>query len=85
MTAHNNTTRLDVGTRVHQRGQQYSTALEHGTATIIEVVKQHPVDGTWEYLVSTDTGGIESWNIVGTPSGPLEKSRGVNDSSRRVQ
>lgn len=85
MTGHNNTTRLDVGTRVHRCGQQYPTALEHGTGTIIQIVKQHAVDGTWEYLVSTDNGGIESWNNVGTPTGRLETKSGVNDSSRRVQ
>ncbi|GAA3146920.1 hypothetical protein GCM10020255_025220 [Rhodococcus baikonurensis] len=58
---------LEVGARVRHRGQQYPEAIARGTATIVEVVKQHAVDGTWEYLVKTDAGEIKSWNIVDTP------------------
>ncbi len=65
--SHNNQTPLEVGARVRHRGQQYPEAIARGTATIVEVVKQHAVDGTWEYLVRTDAGEIKSWNIVDTP------------------
>ena len=65
---HNNTTRLDVGRRVRHWTEQYDSAISDGTATIVEVIKQHQVDGTWEYRVLTDTGVVREWNMVDVPA-----------------
>ena len=67
MSSHDNTKPLAVGDRVRLDSQQYTNAYAFGTATVVEVLKQHRVDGTWEYLVHTDRGQVRSWNIVDTP------------------
>lgn len=67
MSTHDNRTPLPVGARVRSIGQQYPDAIRLGTATIVRVIKQHAVDGTWEYEVLTDGGETRHWNIVDTP------------------
>lgn len=61
---HDNRDQLPIGTRVRLLGEQYPAAIRCGTATIIDIVKQHQVDGTWEYLVRTDAGKVAEWNMV---------------------
>lgn len=67
---HDNRTRLEPGTRVRAVWQQFPRAYAEGTATITEVVKQHQIDSTWEYLVLTGDGEVRSWNIVDTVDAP---------------
>lgn len=66
---HDNTIRLDIGQRVRNWTQQYDTAISKGTATIVEVITQHQIDGTWEYRVLTDAGETREWNMVDVPTG----------------
>ena len=66
--SHNNTVRLDAGQRVRNWTQQYDTAISNGTAIIVEVIKQHQIDDTWEYRVLTDTGEYLEWNMVDVPT-----------------
>lgn len=68
---HDNTTRLDVGQRVRHWTEQYDSARSNGTAVIIEVIKQHQIDGTWEYKVLTDAGVVREWNMVDVPARKL--------------
>jgi hypothetical protein len=63
---HNNTSRLEPGVRVRLLGQQHPSANARGTGTIVDVVKRHHCDSTWEYTVLTDNGAKQSWNIVDT-------------------
>jgi hypothetical protein len=55
---------LPIGARVRLYGHQWPEALRSGTGTIVDVVMQHSVDGSWEYLVETADGKLESWNHV---------------------
>lgn len=64
MTARGVRVPIPVGTRVRHAGQQYRTAFAAGTGTVLQVLEQHSVDGTWEYLVCTDDGRIVSWNRI---------------------
>ncbi|MBM4574980.1 hypothetical protein GS896_25780 [Rhodococcus hoagii] len=73
MPGHDNTIPLTVGTRVFSRGEQYPDALWYGTGIIVEVIKQHRVDNTWEYRVKKDTGETVECNIVDTPIGADER------------
>ncbi|MGK9270523.1 hypothetical protein KXR83_05920 [Williamsia muralis] len=69
--SHNNTVRLEVGTRVRNWNHLFWGAHWWGTGTITEVLKQHVgIDDTWEYLVRFDYDGeIHQWNIVDTTEG----------------
>ncbi|WP_071289343.1 hypothetical protein [Mycolicibacterium llatzerense] len=67
---HDNRTQLSIGARVRNWTQEYDAARSNGTANIVEVLKQHPIDQTWEYLVRTDAGQLLQWNMVDVPTRP---------------
>lgn len=48
---------------------RHPAAFAMGTGTVLEVLKRHPVDRTWEYLVRIDDGRIVSWNRVDAVGG----------------
>lgn len=65
---HDNRKRLPIGARVRNWIEEYDAARSAGTANIIEVLKQHPIDQTWEYRVRTDAGELLEWNMVDKPT-----------------
>lgn len=65
---HNNTTRLYVGRHVRHWTEQYDSTISDATATIVEVIKQHQIAGTWECRVRADTGVVREWNMVDVPA-----------------
>lgn len=53
---------LPVGTRVRHIGEQYPWAMQHGTGTVVKVIRYYPQDRTYEYLVQCDKPPVWAFN-----------------------